>query len=97
MAAGGIGIGFGLVEARHGLGQRGHIEVVGRLLCVVILLGQDAVLIKALGAVPIQLFLLQVGLGVLDVGLGGLFRGNIGGNVGLGGVSPFFTVSPSFT
>ncbi len=42
-------------------------------------------LIESLGAIPIQLLLLQVGLGVLDVGLGCLFCGNIGGNIGLGG------------
>ena len=41
--------------------------------------------IEALGALPIQALLLQIGLGLLDVGFGGLFRGNTGGNIRLGG------------
>ena len=80
-----VGLRLGLVELRHGLSHRGHVDVVGGLLGVVVLLGQNAVLIESLGALPIQLLLLQIGLGVLHVGLGGLFRGNIGSNVGLGG------------
>ena len=69
----------------HGLGNGSHVQVIGGLLGVVILLGQDAVLVEGLGAIPIQLLLLQVGLGVLEIGLGGLFRGDIGSDVGLGG------------
>ncbi len=64
---------------------RGHIGVIGGLLGVEVLLGHDAGLVEGLGALPVQALLLQIGLGVLDVGLGGLFRGNIGGDVGLGG------------
>ncbi len=63
----------------------GDIEIVGGLLGVVVLLGHDAVFVERLGAVPIELLLFQVGLRVLDIGLGGLFRGDVGGNVGLGG------------
>ena len=42
-------------------------------------------LIEALGAVEVELLLLEIGLGLGDVGLGGLFRGDVGGDVGLGG------------
>ena len=81
----GIGIGLGLVETRHGLCHRGYIEVVGRLFSVKILLGHDAVFVEGLGALPVKTLLFQIGLGVLDVGLSGLFRGNVGANVGPGG------------
>ena len=77
--------GLGLVEPGDSLRHRGYVEVVGGLLGVVVLLGHDAGLVESLGAIPIQLLLLQVGLGVLHIGFGGFFRGNIGGNVGLGG------------
>jgi len=76
---------LGLVDASYGLGQGGHIEVIGGLLGVEILLGQNAILVEGLGAVPVELLLFEVGPGVLHVGLGGFFRGQIGGNVGFGG------------
>ena len=85
MAAGGIGLRLGLVELGDGLGHGGDVQIVGCLLGVVVLLGHDAVFVESLGAVPVQLFLFQVGLGVVDVGFLRFFRGNIGGNVGLGG------------
>ena len=85
MSACGGSLRLGLVETGDGLRHRCDIGVVGGLLGVVVLLGHDAGLEEALGAIPIQLFLLEVGLGMLDVGFGGLFGGNVGGNVGLGG------------
>ena len=77
VSAGGVGVGLGLVDAGDGLGHRSHVGVVGCLLGVVILLGHDSGLVEALGAIPIELLLFQIGLGVLDVGLGSLFRGNV--------------------
>jgi hypothetical protein len=85
VSAGGVGLRLGLVELGNGLGHGGDIEVVGGLLGVVVLLGHDAVFVEGLGAIPVELLLLEVGLGVLDVGFGGLFGGDIGGDVGLGG------------
>ncbi len=41
--------------------------------------------VKTLGAVPVELFLLEVGLGVVEIGLGCLFRGDVGGDIGVGG------------
>ena len=40
---------------------------------------------KSLGAIPVEFLLLEVGLGVLKVGLSGLLRSNVRGNVGVGG------------
>ena len=73
---------FGLIETGDCLIQRCHIGVIGGLLGVVILLCHDSCLIEALRPLPIQFLLFEVGLGMLYVSLPGLFRGNIGGNVG---------------
>ena len=70
---------------RNGLGECRHVEIVRRLLGVVVLFGHDAGFQERLGAIPVELFLLQVGLRVFHVGLGGFFRRNIGVNVGFGG------------
>src|SRR6202041_2278045 len=40
--------------------------------------------IEGLGAVVVELLLLEVSLGLVDVGLGGFFRGDVGGDVGFG-------------
>ena len=76
---------LGLVELGNGLGYGGDVQVVSGFLGIVVLLGHDAVFVKGLGAIPVQLLLLQVGLGVVNVGFLCLLRGNIGGNIGLGG------------
>ena len=68
-----------------GLVYRGDIEVVGGLLGVKVLLCHDAVFIEGLGAVPIELLLLEVGFGVFKIGLGGLLGCDEGRDVGLGG------------
>ena len=85
VAAGGVGLRLGLVHLGHSLGHGGDVEIVSGFLGVVVLLGHDAVFIESLSAVPVELFLLEVGLGVVDVGFGGLFGSNVGGDVGLGG------------
>ena len=85
VSAVGFGLCFGLIECRHGLIHGSHVGIVGRFFQVVVLLGHDAGLIKGLGALPVQPLLLQVGLGVLDIGLSGLLVGDIGGNIGFGG------------
>ena len=41
---------------------------------------------ESLGAIVVELLLLEIGLGVIDIGLGGLLRGDVGGDVGVGGV-----------
>jgi hypothetical protein len=84
VAAQGVGVGLGLIDLGHGLGNRSDVGVVSRLLGVVILLGQNSGRIKGLGAIPIQLLLFQIGLGVFDIGLGGFLRGDIGEDVGSG-------------
>ena len=82
MAAGGGGIGSGLGETGDGLGEGGDIEVVGGFFGVEVLLGHDLGLEEGLGAVIVELFLLEVGLGMIDVGLGGFLGGDIGIDVG---------------
>ncbi len=77
------GVGLGLVDPGDCLRHGGNVGVVGGLLGVVVLLGHDAGLIEALRAIPIELFLLEVGFRVLDVGFTGLFRRYVGGNVRL--------------
>ena len=85
VAAGGFGLRLGLVEPRDSLGERRDVEIVIGLVGLVVLPRHDAGLVERLRAIPLQLFLLQIGLRVLHVGLGGLFGSNIGGDVGLGG------------
>ena len=85
MAAEGIGLGFGLVEGCISLGQGGYVGVVGGFFGVEVLLGHDAGGVEALGALPVEAFLLEIGFGALDVGLGGLFGGDVGVNVGFCG------------
>ena len=41
--------------------------------------------VEGLGAVEVELLLLEVGLGLRDVGLGGLLGRDVGGDVGPGG------------
>ena len=77
-----IGVGLGLVELRIGLRNVGDIKIVSGLGGVVLLLGVDSVLEEGLGAIPIQLFLFQVGLRVLDICLSGFFRRDVSRNVG---------------
>ena len=85
MAAGGIGLRLGLVEARDSLGQSRDVEIVGGLVGFIVLLRHDAGFVERLRAIPLELFLLQIGLRVLHIGLGGLFGSNIGIDVGFGG------------
>src|SRR6202020_2048580 len=82
--AGGVGLGLGLVDSRDCLRDRGNVEIVGGLLGVVVLLRHDAVFVKGLGSIPVKLLLLQVCLGMSLISLGGLFGGNVGGDVGFG-------------
>ncbi len=62
--------------------EGGDGEVVGGLLGVEVLLGDQLALVERLGAVPVELLLLEIGLGVLDVGRGGVFGRDEGGDIG---------------
>ena len=85
MAARGFSLRLGLVKLGHHLRDRRDVGVVRGLLAVEVLLGHDSGLVKTLGAIPVQLFLLQVSLGALHIRLGGLLGGDVGIDVGLGG------------
>ena len=57
-------------SAALALGEGGDGQIVGGLLGVVVLLGDELVLVERLGAIVVELLLLEVGLGLLDVGFG---------------------------
>ena len=59
----------GLRQAGLLLVQGSHRRIVGRLLGVEILLGQKLVFVQLLGAVVVQLGVVQIGLGMVDHGL----------------------------
>ena len=81
----GLGLGLGLGEGGLALGEGGDGDVVGGLLGVVVLLGDELFVVEGEGAVVVELFLHEVGLGLVDVGVGGLLGGDVGGDVGFGG------------
>ena len=72
----GVGLSLGLGEGGLTLrkGRDGH--VVGGFFGVEVLLGDQLVVVEGLSAVVVELLLLEVGLGLGDVGLGGLFGGD---------------------
>ena len=76
VAALGLGLGLGLGERGLALGEGGDGHVVGGLFGVEVLLGDELFVVEGLGAVVVELLLLQVGLGLVDVGLGGLLGGD---------------------
>ena len=54
-------------------------------LGVEVLLGDQLSVIEGLGAAEVELLLLEVGFGLVDVGLSGILGGDVGGDVGPGG------------
>ena len=80
-----MGLGLGLCERGVALLERGDGDIVGCLLGVEVLLGDELVVVKGLGAVEVELLLLKVGFGLVDVGLGSILGGDVGGDVGLRG------------
>ena len=85
VAALGVGLGLGLGECGLALGEGGDGDVVGSLFGVEVLLGDELVVVEGLGALVVELLLFEVGLGLVDVGLGGVLGGDVGGDVGFGG------------
>jgi hypothetical protein len=81
----GGGLGLGLGEGGDALGEGCGGDVVGGFLGVEVLLGDELVFVEFLGAVVVELLLFEVGLGLVDVGLGGGFGGDVGGDVGARG------------
>ena len=67
---------LGLGESGLTLGEGGDGHVVGGLFGVEVLLGDQLVVVEGLGAVEVELLLLEIGLGLGDVGFGGLFGGD---------------------
>ncbi len=85
VAALGVGLGAGLGEGglTLGEGRGGHVE--GGFFRVEVLLGDQLFVVEGLGAGVVELLLLEIGLCLKDVGLGGLFCGEEAGDVGVGG------------
>ena len=63
-ARGGGGLGLGLGERGFALSEGGDGDVVGGLLGVEVLLGDELLVVELLGAVDVELLLLEVGLGL---------------------------------
>ncbi len=82
LAAGGGGLGLGLGDGGLALGEGGDVDIVEGLLGVEVLLGDEVVVVEGLGALVVELLLLEVGLGFFDVGFGGLLGGDVGVDVG---------------
>ena len=78
VAAGGGGLGLGLGDGCLALVERGDGHVIGCDLGVEVLLGDELVLVELLGAVVVERLLLEVGLGLGDVGCGGVLGGDVG-------------------
>ena len=70
-----VGLGAGLGESGLTLGQGRDGHIVGGFFGVEVLLGDQLLVVEGLGAVEVELFLLEIGLGLGDVGLGGFFGG----------------------
>ena len=85
VAALGVGLGAGLGERGLTLGEGGDGHVVGGFFGVEVLLGDQLFVVERLGAGVVELLLLEIGLGLSDVGLGGFFGGEEAGDIGLGG------------
>jgi hypothetical protein len=85
VAALGVGLGEGLGECGLALVQGGAGHVVGGFFGVEVLLGDELVVVKGLGTVEVEFFLLEIGFTLGDVGFGGLFRGDVAGNICAGG------------
>ncbi len=75
VAALGVGLGVGLGESGLTLEKGGDGHIVGGFLGVEVLLGDQLLVIEGLGAVEVELLLLEVGLGLGDVGFGGVLGG----------------------
>ena len=80
-----VGLRLGLGEGCDALVESGGGDIVGGFFGVEVLLGDELGVVEGLGAVEVEFFLLEVCLGLGDVGLGGVLGGDVGGDVGLGG------------
>ncbi len=89
MAARGGGLRAGLGERGLGLSERGDVQVIGGFARIEVLLGHQLLGVKLLVAVVIELLLLEVRLGMIDVGGGCLLRCLVRGDVGFGGGDRF--------
>jgi hypothetical protein len=76
LAAGGSSLCLGLEDGGLALGESGNIHIVERLFSVEVLFGNELVVVEGLGALVVELFLLEVSCGLFHVGLGGLFGGD---------------------
>ena len=85
VAALGVGLGAGLGESGLTLGEGRGGHIVGGFFRVEVLLGDQLFVVEGLGAGEVELLLLEIGLRLSDVGLGGFFRGEKAGDVGVGG------------
>ena len=65
------------------LRQRGHIDVIGCLLGIKILLRNQGVFIQFLRTLVIENLLFQICLGMIDIRLRRLLSGDVGGDVPL--------------
>ncbi len=82
LAAGGGGLSLGLGDGSLALGEGRDVDIVGSLLGVEVLLGDEVVLVEGLGALVVEFLLLEVSLGLFDVGFRGLLGGDVGIDVG---------------
>ena len=76
VAALGVGLRLGLGKCCLALGEGSDGHIVGGFFGVVVLLGDQLFVVEGLGAVVVELLLLEVGLGLSDVGFGGLLGGD---------------------
>ena len=85
VAVSGCGLSLGLGDGGLTLLQGRFGDVEGGFFGVVILLGDEFGLVEGPGAVEVEALLLEVGLGLDDVGFGGALCGGVGLDVGPGG------------
>jgi hypothetical protein len=85
VAALGLGLGEGLGKSGLPLRERRDGHIISGFLGVIVLLGNELVVVECLGTSVVELLLLEVSLALLDVGFGGLLCGKVARDVGLGG------------